>query len=51
MAKNKSNKMADGKVEDVEFSYELADAEDLEARERMKKADARAEKSEVQKNR
>ncbi|MDL4841162.1 YfhD family protein [Aquibacillus rhizosphaerae] len=32
------------KAEDVEFSYELADSEDLEAIERMKKADRRAEK-------
>ncbi|WP_186576820.1 YfhD family protein [Aquibacillus kalidii] len=42
---NKQSKKLDPieKAEDVEFSYELADSEDLEAMERMKKADQRAE--------
>ncbi|MBM7571191.1 YfhD family protein [Aquibacillus albus] len=45
MAKKRDPKEKyDGKVEDVEFSYELADSEDLEAMERMQEADKRAEK-------
>lgn len=36
---------ADGKFEDVEFSYEEADRDDLKALERAKKADERAEQS------
>ncbi len=32
------------KTDEVEFSYELADSEDMEAMERMKKANERAEK-------
>ncbi|MFC4103995.1 YfhD family protein [Paenibacillus xanthanilyticus] len=34
-----------GKNEDVEFSAELADADDLEAQKRAAAADARAEKA------
>ncbi|MBE3553829.1 MAG: YfhD family protein [Thermicanus sp.] len=44
MEKNKKEKMPLGKREDVEFSHEEADAEDLEAAERAKKADERQER-------
>jgi len=36
---------ADGKFEDVEFSYEEADRDDLKALERANQADERAEQS------
>ncbi|MRH43775.1 YfhD family protein [Aquibacillus halophilus] len=41
--KDKKSQVKIEKAEDVEFSYELADSEDLEAVERMKKADQRAQ--------
>ncbi|CCQ93322.1 conserved hypothetical protein [[Clostridium] ultunense Esp] len=44
MKKNTKEKMPLGTREDVEFSYEEADAEDLEAAERAKKADERQER-------
>ncbi|MCT2536161.1 YfhD family protein [Aquibacillus koreensis] len=40
--KQNKEKLPVEKAEDVEFSYELADSEDLEAVERMNKADRRA---------
>lgn len=43
MERNQKNKQKIEKAEDVEFSYELADSEDLEAMNRMKAADRRAE--------
>ena len=42
MAKKKKQRNIE-KAEDVEFSRELADAEDLEALERMEAADKRAQ--------
>nr|WP_138418797.1 YfhD family protein [Aquibacillus sediminis] len=40
---NKNQKQNIEKAEDVEFSYELADSEDMEAVQRMKAADRRAQ--------
>ncbi|WP_081718204.1 MULTISPECIES: YfhD family protein [Sediminibacillus] len=37
------------KTEEVEFSYELADSEDMEAIERMKKANKRQEQNKSKK--
>ncbi|MBG9734146.1 YfhD family protein [Paenibacillus alvei] len=42
---NQQAGLADGKFEDVEFSYEEADRDDLKALERAKQADERAEQS------
>jgi len=41
--KNQEKKLPIAKNEDVEFSMEMADQEDLEALERMKAADRRAQ--------
>ncbi|WP_084783513.1 YfhD family protein [Paenibacillus sp. FJAT-26967] len=41
---NQENELPIGKSEDVEFSAELADAEDLEALQRAEAADSRQER-------